>query len=60
MLVIEVSDQATEMPEARAPEGYSVSGRGLMLVESLSREWSYYFPRPGWKTVYAVIDTGRA
>jgi anti-sigma regulatory factor (Ser/Thr protein kinase) len=58
MLVIEVSDQAAEIPEAREPDADSVSGRGLVLVGALSREWSYYFPRPGWKTVYAVIDTG--
>jgi anti-sigma regulatory factor (Ser/Thr protein kinase) len=58
MLVIEVSDQAAAIPEIRAPDADSEGGRGLVLVAALSREWSYYFPRPGWKTVYAVIDTG--
>jgi hypothetical protein len=27
-----------------------------MLAEALSREWSWYYPRPGWKTVYCVVD----
>jgi len=31
------------------------AGRGLMLVQALSKEWSYFFT-PGGKTVYAVID----
>jgi anti-sigma regulatory factor (Ser/Thr protein kinase) len=57
-LVIEVSDQAPcAVPELRKPADDSENGRGLVLVAALSREWSYYFPAPGWKTVYAVIDT---
>jgi anti-sigma regulatory factor (Ser/Thr protein kinase) len=57
MLVIEVSDQAeAAIPELREPDSDSENGRGLLLVDALSREWSYYFPRPGWKTVYAVTD----
>jgi anti-sigma regulatory factor (Ser/Thr protein kinase) len=57
-LVIEVSDQAeAAMPELREPDSDSERGRGLVLVSALSREWSYYFPRPGWKTVYAVMDS---
>jgi hypothetical protein len=33
------------------------SGRGLMLVDALSKEWSYFYPPDGGKTVYCVIST---
>jgi Histidine kinase-like ATPase domain len=57
LLVIEVSDEAcTALPERRAPGGDSESGRGLVLVSALSREFSFYFPRPGWKTVYCTLE----
>jgi anti-sigma regulatory factor (Ser/Thr protein kinase) len=55
LAVIEVSDENEKPPEIRAAHEESEGGRGLQLVQSLSREWSYYHPRPGWKTVYAVI-----
>jgi hypothetical protein len=29
-----------------------------MLVQALSKEWSYYLPPTGGKTVYCVIGTG--
>jgi anti-sigma regulatory factor (Ser/Thr protein kinase) len=57
ILVIKVSDQAGELPELRDPDIDSEGGRGLLLVAALSREWGHYLSRPGWKTVYAVIDT---
>ncbi len=56
LLVIEVSDQNMNVPEVRDRDVASEEGRGLMLVQALSREWSYFFPRPGWKTVYCVIS----
>lgn len=55
LLVIEVSDQNMNVPEVRECDFESEGGRGLMLVQALSKEWSYYFPRVGWKTVYCVI-----
>jgi anti-sigma regulatory factor (Ser/Thr protein kinase) len=55
VLVIEVSDQSPELPVRRPAAWDSVSGRGLNLVSDLSREWHYYVPRPGWKTVYCVL-----
>jgi anti-sigma regulatory factor (Ser/Thr protein kinase) len=57
-VVLEVSDENEKPPEIRVPEPDAEGGRGLLLVQALSREWSYYFPRPGWKTVYCVIETG--
>jgi len=57
-IVIEVSDSdpCPPMPEDAGPD--AESGRGLMLVDVLSKEWSYYFPPSGGKTVYCVIGTG--
>jgi hypothetical protein len=56
LAVIAVSDESENPPELRIAGPESDSGRGLLLVEELSLEWSYYHPRPGWKTVYCVID----
>jgi anti-sigma regulatory factor (Ser/Thr protein kinase) len=55
LLVIEVSDQNMNVPEVKECDFDSEGGRGLMLVQALSKEWAYYFPRAGWKTVYCVI-----
>ena len=56
LAVIEVSDENENPPEPGVADLESEGGRGLMLVQALSREWSYYYPRPGWKTVYCVMD----
>jgi hypothetical protein len=56
LIVIEVSDENEKPPEVQVADQESQGGRGLVIVEALSREWSYYYPRPGWKTVYCVID----
>jgi anti-sigma regulatory factor (Ser/Thr protein kinase) len=55
LAIIEVSDNNEKPPELQVADEESAGGRGLFLVEALSREWSYYFPRKGWKTVYCVI-----
>jgi anti-sigma regulatory factor (Ser/Thr protein kinase) len=55
LVVIEVSDENEKPPEMQVPGEESEGGRGLLLIEALSREWSYYYPRRGWKTVYCVI-----
>jgi two-component sensor histidine kinase len=54
--VIEVSDENEDPPELQNADPESDGGRGLILVQALSREWSYYQPRRGWKTVFCVID----
>jgi anti-sigma regulatory factor (Ser/Thr protein kinase) len=56
LALVEVSDESEKPPEMRVPDQESDHGRGLILVDELSGEWSYYYPRPGWKTVYFVID----
>jgi anti-sigma regulatory factor (Ser/Thr protein kinase) len=36
---VEVHDSTTELPTVRDPGPYTVTGRGLMLVEALSDRW---------------------
>jgi anti-sigma regulatory factor (Ser/Thr protein kinase) len=55
-LIIEVSDQSAGLPVLRPADTESPDGRGLHLVRSLSSQWSYYMPNPGWKTVFCVMD----
>jgi hypothetical protein len=55
LVVMEISDRNKKPPELQVAEDESESGRGLQLVESMSREWGYYYGRNGWKTVYCVI-----
>lgn len=57
-VVIEVSDPNPMPPLLTPAESDAESGRGLILVEALSKEWSYFFPPSGGKTVYCVIGTG--
>jgi anti-sigma regulatory factor (Ser/Thr protein kinase) len=59
LVVIEISDKSRKPPELQVADDDSESGRGLMLVEGLSREWGYYYDRKGWKTVYCVIGARR-
>jgi anti-sigma regulatory factor (Ser/Thr protein kinase) len=55
-LLIEVYDTGSNPPiRSRAGED-AESGRGLMLVETLSREWSYFFPPCGGKVVYCCLE----
>jgi len=55
-IVIEVSDRNPSPPVVTDAGPDAESGRGLMLVQALSKEWSYYFPPSGGKTIYAVIS----
>jgi len=54
-IVIEVSDSdpCPPVPQHAGPD--AESGRGLMLVDILSKDWSYFFPPSGGKTVYCII-----
>jgi Histidine kinase-like ATPase domain len=56
LLVIEVSDESRRRPVLRDARRGAESGRGLRIVDGLSQEWGYYRPRPGWKTVYCVLE----
>jgi len=55
-IVIEVSDSDPHPPVLAEAGPDAESGRGLMLVQALSKEWSYYFPPSGGKTTYCVIS----
>jgi anti-sigma regulatory factor (Ser/Thr protein kinase) len=55
-LLIEVYDTDDNPPiRARADED-AESGRGMMLVEALSKEWSYFFPPGCGKVVYCFLE----
>jgi hypothetical protein len=53
-VVIQVWDGSGEMPVRRDADADADSGRGLLLVDSLSRDWGSY-PRAGGKVVWARI-----
>jgi anti-sigma regulatory factor (Ser/Thr protein kinase) len=42
-VVVEVGDGSPRPPVPAAPERDEESGRGLLLVETLSQAWGYYF-----------------
>ncbi len=56
-LLIEVYDTDSNPPILSRVNEYAESGRGLMLVEALSKEWSCFFPPGGGKVVYCVLET---
>jgi anti-sigma regulatory factor (Ser/Thr protein kinase) len=57
-LLIEVYDTDSNPPAHSRADQYAESGRGLMLVDALSKEWSYFFPPGGGKVVYCFLETG--
>ena len=54
-LIIEVSDPDPRPPVMAEVDGEAEGGRGLMLVQALSKEWDYYLLRTGGKVVYCVL-----
>ncbi len=55
-LLIEVYDTDNDPPIRSHPEEDAEYGRGLMLVDALSKEWSYFFPPGGGKVVYCFLE----
>ena len=55
-LLIEVYDTDDNPPVLSARDDDAESGRGLMLVDALSKEWSYFFPPGGGKVVYCFLE----
>jgi anti-sigma regulatory factor (Ser/Thr protein kinase) len=55
-LLIEVYDKDGNPPIRSRGHEDAESGRGLMLVEALSREWSYFFLPRGGKVVYCFLE----
>jgi anti-sigma regulatory factor (Ser/Thr protein kinase) len=56
-IVIEVADANSNPPFLADADVEAESGRRLMLVQALSKEWSYLLPPSGGKIVYCVIDS---
>jgi two-component sensor histidine kinase len=57
-LVIEVTDPDIKPPVLTEASPDAESGRGLMLVQALTKEWGHVLLPDGGKTVYCVLDTG--
>jgi anti-sigma regulatory factor (Ser/Thr protein kinase) len=55
-LLIEVYDTGSNPPVRSRADEDAESGRGLMIVEALSKEWSYFFPPGGGKVVYCFVE----
>jgi len=55
-LLIEVYDTDNNPPIRSSPDDDAENGRGLMLVDALSKEWSYFFPPGGGKVVYCFLE----
>jgi anti-sigma regulatory factor (Ser/Thr protein kinase) len=55
-LLIEVYDADNNPPIPSSADDQAENGRGLMLVEALSKEWSYFFPPSGGKVVYCILE----
>jgi anti-sigma regulatory factor (Ser/Thr protein kinase) len=54
-LIVSVTDCCSETPVVRTPTTDAESGRGMMLVEALSLEWSWNDLPDGGKSVYCII-----
>jgi len=55
-LLIEVFDADADPPVLTDAAEDAENGRGLLLVDALSKEWSYFFPPSGGKVVYCFIE----
>jgi hypothetical protein len=56
-VIVEVGDSDPRPPIVTDAGHDAVSGRGLMLVQALSKEWGHYLPPSGGKIVYCVLAT---
>jgi len=55
-LLIEVFDTDATPPVFVDPAEDAENGRGLFIVDALSRQWSYFFPPGGGKVVYCFLE----
>ena len=55
-LLIEVYDADNNPPVRSLADENAENGRGLMLVDALSKEWSFFFPPGGGKVVYCFLE----
>ncbi|KPI28074.1 putative anti-sigma regulatory factor, serine/threonine protein kinase [Actinobacteria bacterium OK074] len=55
-LIVEVTDPDVRPPLKPSPVSPdSEGGRGLLIVENVSKEWGYYFPPTGGKVVWCSL-----
>ncbi|OEJ61100.1 hypothetical protein BGM19_26875 [Streptomyces agglomeratus] len=54
-LVIYVGDHDRHPPVLRVARAGATSGRGLLLVETMSHRWGYYHPPTSGKVVWAEL-----
>ncbi|MYV55480.1 ATP-binding protein [Streptomyces sp. SID3212] len=59
-LYVEVWDRAGEIPTPKAPSADDEGGRGLLLVQSLTRRWGTFRPPAGGKIVWAELPLTKA
>jgi anti-sigma regulatory factor (Ser/Thr protein kinase) len=52
-VLLAIKDESTSVPVRSAPDVMDMSGRGLMIVESLCREWGVSIDGRGRKSVWA-------
>jgi hypothetical protein len=56
-LLIEVYDTDSNPPVLCDADTDAENGRGLMLIDALAKEWSYFFPPSGGEVVYCLLET---
>lgn len=56
-IIIEVFDTSPSPPVLADTGPDTETGRGLILIQALSKEWGHYFPPAGGKVVYSVLST---
>ena len=65
-VLVEVWDGSPAPPVAGLVSSDGETGRGLLMVQAMSRQWGYYFPAAGAlsptavKVVWALVDPGAA
>jgi anti-sigma regulatory factor (Ser/Thr protein kinase) len=55
-LLVEVFDTDSSPPVFTNAAEDAENGRGLFIVDTLSKQWSYFFPPGGGKVVYCFIE----
>jgi anti-sigma regulatory factor (Ser/Thr protein kinase) len=55
-LLIEVFDTDANPPIFTDTAEDAENGRGLFIVDAMSKQWSYFFPPGGGKVVYCLIE----
>ncbi|ELP66141.1 ATP-binding protein [Streptomyces turgidiscabies] len=55
-LIVEVADPDTRPPISEGnSDPTELGGRGLFIVDTISKEWGYYLPPTGGKVVWCVM-----